>query len=70
MYLAGLLPDALETDCSKCTEKQKEGSERVLEHMIKNKPEQWKQLQAKYDPNGHYKSKYQHIAVEKGLKVE
>lgn len=66
---AGLLPDALETDCSKCTPKQREGSEKVIEHMIKNKPAQWKELQTKYDPNGNYKSKYHHLAEERGLKV-
>lgn len=31
--LKQILPDAIETDCSKCTEKQKEGSAKIMHHM-------------------------------------
>nr|CAD7398362.1 unnamed protein product [Timema poppensis] len=58
------LPDALHTDCSKCSEKQKEGSDKVIHFLIDNKPELWKQLEAEFDPQGEYKKKYngrQHV---------
>lgn len=52
------MPDAIETDCSKCSEKQKEGSERMIRYLIDNKPEYWTPLQEKYDPTGSYKKRY------------
>uniref|UniRef100_A0A1B0BW36 Uncharacterized protein n=1 Tax=Glossina palpalis gambiensis TaxID=67801 RepID=A0A1B0BW36_9MUSC len=52
------LPDALQTECSKCSEKQKKTSEKVIKHLMDHKPEEWKVLQAKYDPDGIYYSKY------------
>ncbi|PSN51556.1 Ejaculatory bulb-specific protein 3 [Blattella germanica] len=53
------VPDALENDCSKCSEKQKEGTKKVLKYLIKDKPQQWDELIAKYDPTGDYKKKYE-----------
>lgn len=53
------MPDAIHTDCAKCSEKQKEGSKKIMRHLIDNKPEWWKQLEAKYDKDGTYKKKYQ-----------
>ncbi|XP_049831162.1 ejaculatory bulb-specific protein 3-like [Schistocerca gregaria] len=53
------LPDALQTDCSKCSEKQKDGAEKVVNFLIENRPDQWKELEAKYDPTGIYKRKYE-----------
>nr|QUP79552.1 chemosensory protein 6 [Monochamus saltuarius] len=52
------MPDAIETDCSKCSEKQKEGSEIIIRYLIDNKPEYWNPLQDKYDPTGSYKKRY------------
>lgn len=52
------MPDAIATDCQKCTEKQKEGSEKVIKYLSQNKPEIWLELEAIYDPNGLYKDKY------------
>lgn len=52
------MPDAIETDCSKCSEKQKEGSEVIMRYLIDNKPDFWKSLEEKYDPTGSYKKKY------------
>ncbi|KAJ8925809.1 hypothetical protein NQ315_009659 [Exocentrus adspersus] len=52
------MPDAIETDCSKCSEKQKEGSEIIIRYLIDNKPEYWSPLQDKYDPTGSYKKRY------------
>ncbi|VEN41110.1 unnamed protein product [Callosobruchus maculatus] len=52
------MPDAIATDCSKCSEKQKEGSEIIIRYLIDNKPEYWTPLQEKYDPTGSYKKRY------------
>lgn len=61
--------EALKTECAKCSEKQKKGTEKVLTYIIKNKPEEWKQLQAKYDPEGVYTAKYRTEAEKRGLDV-
>ncbi|CAG9809166.1 unnamed protein product [Chironomus riparius] len=63
------LPDALKTDCSKCSEKQKAGTERVLRFLIEKKPNQYAELQKKYDPEGIYYSKYEKEAETRGIKV-
>ncbi|XP_056639205.1 ejaculatory bulb-specific protein 3-like isoform X1 [Diorhabda sublineata] len=52
------MPDAIATDCSKCSEKQKDGSEYMMRFLIDNKPEYWNPLQEKYDPSGTYKQRY------------
>lgn len=65
----GVLPDALESACSKCNEKQKSATEKVFQHLSKNKPAQWAELTAKYDPQSKYRTKYETLAQEKGVKV-
>lgn len=52
------LPDATQTDCSKCSEKQKIGSEKVTHYLIDNKPELWERLAKIYDKEGVFKAKY------------
>lgn len=52
------LPDAIETDCSKCTEKQKEGSNKVMHFIIDNRPDDWQRLEQVYDPSGNYRMNY------------
>ncbi|XP_047031341.1 ejaculatory bulb-specific protein 3-like isoform X1 [Helicoverpa zea] len=51
--------EALENGCAKCTDKQKEGTRRVIAHLIKHKLEEWEKLKAKYDPEGKYTHKYE-----------
>ncbi|CAB3231650.1 unnamed protein product [Arctia plantaginis] len=51
--------EALENNCGKCTDKQKEGTKRVLSHMINNEEEYWNELTAKYDPENKYRTKYE-----------
>nr|QID89965.1 chemosensory protein [Agrilus zanthoxylumi]QTJ02339.1 chemosensory protein [Agrilus zanthoxylumi] len=63
------LPDALNTRCSKCSEKQKEGTQRVVEYLIKNKPDWWKNLENKYDPSGNYRKNYSSELAQRGIKV-
>ncbi|XP_019866898.1 ejaculatory bulb-specific protein 3 [Aethina tumida] len=57
--LKNVLPDALHTDCSKCSDVQKRGSKKIVRHLIDHKPEWWKDLEAKYDKEGTYKKKYE-----------
>ncbi|RZF35337.1 hypothetical protein LSTR_LSTR003777 [Laodelphax striatellus] len=63
------LPDALATACSKCTEKQRVGTEKVIRHLIEKKPTEYAELEKKYDPQGTYKRKYQAEAIKRGIKV-
>nr|ALZ41689.1 chemosensory protein 1 [Liriomyza sativae] len=56
--LKRLLPDALQSECSKCTEVQKRNSQKVINFLRANKPGDWKILLDKYDSKGIYRSKY------------
>lgn len=67
--LKRLLPDALKTDCAKCSERQRNGTDRVITYLIEKKPAQWKQLQEKYDPENIYVNKYRTEAEKRGLNV-
>ncbi|XP_061396803.1 ejaculatory bulb-specific protein 3-like [Musca vetustissima] len=67
--LKRILPDALQTECSKCSEKQRKGAEKVARYLIENKREAWNNLQAKYDPQGVYYQKYKDEAEKRGIKV-
>lgn len=53
----GLLPEALENDCTLCSEKQKLGFNKIIEFMMEKKIEMWKQLEEKYDPQGTYRQR-------------
>lgn len=63
------LPDAIASECAKCSEKQKIGSEKVIKHLIEKKPDQWTALEKKYDPQGTYKAKYAEEAAKRGIKI-
>ncbi|XP_020292610.1 ejaculatory bulb-specific protein 3 [Pseudomyrmex gracilis] len=63
------LPDALATECSKCSEKQKKGTEKVIRFLVNKKPQTWDQLKVKYDPTGEFSSKYLDEAQKQGINV-
>ncbi|KYN38901.1 Ejaculatory bulb-specific protein 3, partial [Trachymyrmex septentrionalis] len=63
------LPDALATECSKCSEKQKKGTEKVVRYLVNKKPETWELLKKKYDPSGQYSIKYTDEAHKQGINV-
>lgn len=63
------LKDAIETGCEKCTEKQKEGSYEMIEHLIEKEPEIWNELCAKFDPTGKWRKEYEEKAKAKGIKI-
>ncbi|EDV57109.1 ejaculatory bulb-specific protein 3 [Drosophila erecta] len=57
--LKRLLPDALQSDCSKCTDVQRKNSEKVITFLRVNKPGEWKLLLNKYDPKGIYRARHE-----------
>lgn len=57
--LKQLLPDAIQTDCSKCTAAQKQNSRKVITFFRTHRPQDWKRLKSKYDPLGHFKGSRQ-----------
>uniref|UniRef100_A0AAG5DF37 Chemosensory protein 3 n=1 Tax=Anopheles atroparvus TaxID=41427 RepID=A0AAG5DF37_ANOAO len=52
------LPDALMSDCAKCSEKQRIGSDKVIKFIIANRPDDFATLEQLYDPTGEYRRKY------------
>ncbi|XP_003491112.1 ejaculatory bulb-specific protein 3 [Bombus impatiens] len=62
-----ILPEALATDCQKCTEKQSENIKKVAFFLITKKPELWDQLMDKYDPEKKYRSKYEEQVKKLGV---
>ncbi|CAH2266973.1 ejaculatory bulb-specific protein 3-like [Pararge aegeria] len=52
------LPDAIQDECSKCTDRQREGADKVMQYIIDHRPEDWKKLEDKYNSDGSYKIKY------------
>ncbi|KAL3288646.1 hypothetical protein HHI36_003079 [Cryptolaemus montrouzieri] len=65
--LKGILPDALQTKCSKCTEAQKTGTRKVIVHLIKNHRDWWNELEAKYDPKKIYVMEYKDELKKLGI---
>lgn len=63
------LGDALTTECSKCSPKQRANSDKVLRYIINNKPAEWKVLQDKFDPKGIYIARYRSQAQARGIKL-
>nr|ALS03830.1 chemosensory protein 5 [Ectropis obliqua] len=52
------LPDAIENDCEKCTDRQRDGADEVMHHIINHRPQDWQKLELKYNEDGSYKRKY------------
>lgn len=52
------MPDALENDCSNCSEQQKMISDKLVQHLIDHRPDDWKLLEEQYDSSGTYREKY------------
>ncbi|RZF35332.1 hypothetical protein LSTR_LSTR003772 [Laodelphax striatellus] len=67
--LRDALPDALATACQKCSEKQREGTEKVMKFLIEKKPTEFAELEKKYDPQGSYRQKYKAEAEKRGYSI-
>ncbi|KAH9642521.1 hypothetical protein HF086_008931, partial [Spodoptera exigua] len=61
------LVDAIETGCTKCTENQEKGAYKVIEHLIKNELDIWRELTGKYDPSGKWRKTYEDRAKANGI---
>uniref|UniRef100_A0A182NU77 Chemosensory protein 3 n=1 Tax=Anopheles dirus TaxID=7168 RepID=A0A182NU77_9DIPT len=68
--LKRILPDALKTNCEKCSEKQRAGAIRVLNYIYNNRSAQWRKLQEKYDPENTYIEKYREQAKREGINLD
>jgi hypothetical protein len=61
--LSETLPDALNSGCTKCNQKQKETAEKVIRHLSQKRTRDWERLTKKYDPDGQFKKRYEeHVA--------
>ncbi|CAH1116677.1 unnamed protein product [Phaedon cochleariae] len=63
------LADAMKSECSKCSDKQREGSKKVLQFLLKNKRATFDEIESKYDPDGLYLKKYKDKLAEEGIVV-
>ncbi|XP_054277357.1 ejaculatory bulb-specific protein 3-like [Macrosteles quadrilineatus] len=63
------LPEALDSECAKCSEKQKQGAEKVLKFLYEKKPQMFKELESKFDPDGKYRAKYKKRIEAAGVRV-
>ncbi|KAG6454402.1 allergen Tha p 1 [Manduca sexta] len=52
------LPEALETHCAKCTDRQKAMGKQLAQEVQKRYPDLWKELVALYDPEGKYQDAF------------
>ncbi|XP_058821020.1 ejaculatory bulb-specific protein 3-like [Topomyia yanbarensis] len=52
--LKRVLPEALAQSCAKCSQKQREAGDRAFKYLSENRPEEWKILRARYDPENKY----------------
>ncbi|XP_030758433.1 ejaculatory bulb-specific protein 3-like [Sitophilus oryzae] len=67
--LKKVLPDALDNECSKCSEKQRNGAIKVVHYVIDNKRDWWNEVAAKYDPDGTYLKKYEEQAKKENINL-
>ncbi|XP_050542607.1 uncharacterized protein LOC126906241 [Daktulosphaira vitifoliae] len=58
LELKRIIPDALQTECAKCTDRQRKQAGKVLAHLMHYKPDYWKMLWEKFDPNNVYLKKF------------
>ncbi|XP_044745730.1 allergen Tha p 1-like [Coccinella septempunctata] len=56
------LPDAMQSECSRCSEKQKKIAGTVLAHLLQYHKDYWQQLLNKYDTDGSFIKKHQGFA--------
>ncbi|KAJ8960215.1 hypothetical protein NQ318_003939 [Aromia moschata] len=61
------IADALQTDCSKCSETQKDGSKKILKHLVKDKRPWFDELAAKYDPSNAYRERNKEEFAKEGI---
>nr|UMT69258.1 chemosensory protein 6 [Ophraella communa] len=65
--LKKVIPDILQTECSKCTDKQKAAGREIMKYLVDKKLDMWKKIVEKYDPQGIYKEKYRDEWIKEGF---
>jgi hypothetical protein len=58
LLVAGNIPEALLTDCTKCSEVQKRHAGKIMSFVQLYHPDMWEALLKKYDPEGIFRKKY------------
>lgn len=66
-FLSEILPDAIRTGCSKCSEEQIKVARKVSDKLRKDHKDIWDKLSDKYDPEGTYRLKYKKELIEAGF---
>ncbi|XP_068620558.1 ejaculatory bulb-specific protein 3-like [Battus philenor] len=59
------LPDAIANNCKSCTERQRDGADKVMHHIIDNRPDDWEKLEQKYQSDGTYKKQYLESVIKR-----
>lgn len=57
IFFSETLPDAILSDCNKCSETQRANTNKVINFLRDRKPREWTELTDKYDPQGVYKAR-------------
>ncbi|XP_015592535.1 ejaculatory bulb-specific protein 3-like [Cephus cinctus] len=57
-FFKEILPEALATNCSKCSMKQREIVKTLTLHLMNNKPDHWREFVEKYDPDNKYRTSF------------
>lgn len=63
------IPEALATKCAECSDKHKEVTAKVIKFLSEKKPEYWKDLLGKFDPEGTYAKSYMEEAKKLDIKI-
>nr|ALT31612.1 chemosensory protein 30 [Cnaphalocrocis medinalis] len=53
------IKDAMQTGCTKCTDKQKKAARKVVKHLKEKEEDFYKQIVSKYDPQDKFKPTYE-----------
>lgn len=63
-----MLPDALKTQCGKCSIKQKNAALIVVERLQVEYPQEWEELLNKWDPKREILKKFKEYIIEEKKK--
>ncbi|KAJ9585920.1 hypothetical protein L9F63_020428, partial [Diploptera punctata] len=58
------LPEALRTNCEKCSDRQKKMVRKAANYLIKEKPNDWEKIAKKYDPDHQYSAQFRKFLKE------
>nr|UMT69261.1 chemosensory protein 9 [Ophraella communa] len=52
------IPEAIHTNCGKCSDSQKRIVKKAAKHIIQNRPQDWDKIRKKYDPERKYQQSF------------